>query len=454
VVARWLAEAGAGRIVLGGRSGPSPEAAKEIAEIRELGCDVRVLTGDLAVEGVAERLVAEVRRDDVPLCGVVHAAGVLADRLALDIEEQDLRTAWSAKADGAWQLHRATADRTGGEPDWWLAFSSAAATLGSPGQLAYAAANSWLDELTTWRRAQGLPGTSINWGTWAEVGGAADGGRIDVLRPILPAEGIEALHAVLAGGHPAAGVFALRPGAVTAFPELVNRPYFSELSAATAPSGTARWDGTGSLAEALRERVSALVGRPLDPAVPLLQAGLDSLAAMRIKSVLEHDFGVTVPARLLLRGASLADLEAYIAAGAEVPAPRWAEPAPTVRSGDEQQTGPLRVLQAGGTRSPLYLAHPGGGDSSVYRELAARLGPDQPCFGLDRIDGVDGVAGHAARYAELVDTPARLGGWSFGGVLAFETVRLLAARGRPTGTLVLIDSGDRHAGPDRLRLRP
>ena len=42
--------------------------------------------------------------------------------------------------------------------DWFCSFSSAAALVGSPGQGAYAAANSWLDAFTRWRRAQGLPG--------------------------------------------------------------------------------------------------------------------------------------------------------------------------------------------------------------------------------------------------------------------------------------------------------
>ncbi len=56
--------------------------------------------------------------------------------------------------------------------DWFCSFSSAAALVGSPGQGAYAAANSWLDAFTHWRRAQGLPGTAIAWGAWAEIGRA------------------------------------------------------------------------------------------------------------------------------------------------------------------------------------------------------------------------------------------------------------------------------------------
>ncbi|WP_449066786.1 KR domain-containing protein, partial [Planomonospora algeriensis] len=62
----------------------------------------------------------------------------------------DLHRVWSAKVHGGLALHEAT---RGPGLDWWVAFSSAAALLGSPGQAAYAAANAWLDALCELRRA-------------------------------------------------------------------------------------------------------------------------------------------------------------------------------------------------------------------------------------------------------------------------------------------------------------
>ena len=80
--------------------------------------------------------------------------------------------------------------------DWFCSFSSAAALVGSPGQGAYAAANSWLDAFTHWRRAQGLPATSIAWGAWAEIGRATALQRA-ADDAITPDEGAYAFEALL-----------------------------------------------------------------------------------------------------------------------------------------------------------------------------------------------------------------------------------------------------------------
>ena len=113
----------------------------------------------------------------LPLRGVLHAAAVVEDATLTNITDELIDRDWAPKVYGAWHLHRATADQP---LDWFCSFSSAAALLGSPGQGAYAAANSWLDAFTHWRRAQGLPATAIAWGAWAEIGRAtllAEGGE-------------------------------------------------------------------------------------------------------------------------------------------------------------------------------------------------------------------------------------------------------------------------------------
>jgi thioesterase domain-containing protein len=114
-------------------------------------------------------------------------------------------------------------------------------------------------------------------------------------------------------------------------------------------------------------------------------------------------------------------------------------------------------MQAGQSgRPPLFLVHPAGGDVLCYVDLVRRLGADQPCFGL-RAAGLIGdqppsteVEEMARLYAGLIRTeqpegPYLLGGWSIGGVVAFEIARQLRDQGEEVALLALIDS---HAPDD------
>lgn len=561
VTARLLAERGAGRIVLSGRKGPDADAEKVIARLREDGVDVGVVLGDIAEPGTAERLVRVAQEGGVPLRGVVHGAGVIDDRLIADLGADDLHRVWTAKVEGARRLSEATWDL---DLDWFVMHSSAAALLGSPGQAAYAAANAAIDALTAYRRAHGRPGTTVNWGTWSRVGGAA-GTSVTVIDPISPEEGAEALEALLVHGRPATGVLRFDPvTAVGLFPEIRDMPYFAALTEAADARGTdaaGDWPGVEALrdldpaaarrliAAQVRYRIASVLGFDpdrLDPAVPLTDLGLDSLVAVRIKSGVEHDLGLTVPASVLLQGASVNVFEEWAAGElglSDAPAPSssgavsggvsGATPnaesgyvmprdaaerlavrifedvlgldrvgvtadfftelgggdhhadqvvakvtaelgvevtrgelfeTPTaesvaefIRAADEeaarQTVRPLkpgsassRDGSAAGDRRPFFIAHPAGGTTACYRQLVALLGDDQPVYGLERFEDAPPVEERAARYVRHLleaqpEGAFRLGGWSFGGVLAYETARQLTAAGREVELVALFDAG-------------
>jgi phthiocerol/phenolphthiocerol synthesis type-I polyketide synthase D len=454
MTARWLAERGAGRVVLSGRSGPRPEAETIINELRAAGTEVEIVLGDIAAPGVAERLVAAARRDGLQLRGVVHAAGTLDDRLVTELGPEDLHRVWAPKVDGASRLHEATHEL---DLDWWVVYSSAAALLGSPGQAAYAAANARADALVDWRRAHGLPATTINWGPWAQVGGAA-GLTVAALDPITPEEGVDAQEALLAHDRVATGVLRFNTlRALAAFPEIGERPYFAQLVDKATVEGAERadgddWSGPQALHAAepetarrlvsarVRQRISAVLGFAPDPERPMTEVGLDSLVAVRIKSALEHDFGVTVPAQLLLRGASVTALQVelcrLLGLAAKPSAERVAE-RHVVRLVTDGARHDLK-------RMPFFCAHAAGGDSSVYRQLATLLGGDQAFYGLERFQDAPDVEERAERYITAIRTtqpegPYRLGGWSFGGVLAYEIARQLGSA--EVELVAMIDGG-------------
>ncbi|UMB70947.1 type I polyketide synthase [Mycobacterium paraterrae] len=320
-MARWLVDRGAKRVVLNGRSEPSDEAR---AVVDELGqhAQIAVLLGDIAAPGVAEKLVSLAEETGLTLRGVMHSAVVLDDQIVAGLSQDSLERVWAPKANGALRLHAAT---VGKDLDWWLGFSSTSSLLGAPGQGAYAAASAWLDGLVEWRRASGLPATTINWGQWSDIG-VARTLTFSALDPISPAEGIEALEAILASRPVNIGVARLRlDRAAAAFPEIQQLGYFAKLaSELDIDSEDDDWAGPDALRELdaaelnrvivgrLATRILAIMGYPkgstLDTDQPLTELGMDSLMAVRIRNTVRGDFGVEPPVALLLQGASLTAL--------------------------------------------------------------------------------------------------------------------------------------------------
>ncbi|MCQ4359855.1 type I polyketide synthase [Mycobacterium gordonae] len=323
VVARWLVDGGAGRVVLNGRSEPGDEQRKVLAEL-ESRAEIAVVLGDIATPGVAERLVAAAEDGNRGLRGILHSAAVIDDALLYSMTKDSLDRVWEPKAVGAQRLHEAS---RGCELDWWVGFSSTASLLGAPGQGAYACANAWLDALVATRAAAGLPAAVINWGPWSDVGMARTLAS-SVLDPITPAEGLAAMESLLASDRSHTGVARLRADrALIAFPEIRNHDFFSavvrELEAA---GGGDDWAGPDSLrdldpaevarvmTDLLRSRIAAVMGyadkSAVDPGLPLLDLGMDSLMAVRIRNTARADFGAEPPVALLLQGATLHDLTA------------------------------------------------------------------------------------------------------------------------------------------------
>ncbi|HBL28674.1 MAG TPA: peptide synthase, partial [Acidobacteria bacterium] len=99
--------------------------------------------------------------------------------------------------------------------------------------------------------------------------------------------------------------------------------------------------------------------------------GGHSLLAVRLMARIEHVFGVKLPLSLLFEAPTLGRL-----AGA-------------IQSAPERRSA-LVLLQAGGAGRPLFLAHPVGGGVFAYVDLAKRLAPERPVYGLQAVAEGDG----------------------------------------------------------------
>jgi thioesterase domain-containing protein len=111
----------------------------------------------------------------------------------------------------------------------------------------------------------------------------------------------------------------------------------------------------------------------------------------------------------------------------------------------------LVPIQPQGSRTPFFCVHPVGGGVFCYRHLARRLGDEQPFYGLQARELFEAQEPHpdvetmAADYVAGLRAvqpagPYRLGGWSLGGVVAFEMAQQLQRQGESVDLLALIDS--------------
>ena len=148
---------------------------------------------DIRDEGAMELLLNEVRRSYGPIRGIVHGAGVLADRLIVDKTPEQFEQVYSTKVAGLRTLLNATHND---ELRFIALFSSSTGRFGRVGQVDYAVANEVLNKIaqTEARRRSGCRAVSINWGPW-------DGGMVTpALKKLFAQEGV--------------GVIGLKPGGV------------------------------------------------------------------------------------------------------------------------------------------------------------------------------------------------------------------------------------------------
>ena len=156
----------------------------------------------------------------------------------------------------------------------------------------------------------------------------------------------------------------------------------------------------------------------------------NSLLAVDLITQIENVFGKPIPPAILVRSPTIAQLASILREG-KWPAP-WSSLVP---------------VQTGGSKLPFFWIH---GDHSTAL-LPHYLGPDQPLYGLEhqsqdgkpaRYTQVETIAAHYLEEIRVVQPrgPYFLGGYSFGGIVAFEAAQQLTKRGEEVAFLFLLDS--------------
>ena len=177
-----------------------------------------------------------------------------------------------------------------------------------------------------------------------------------------------------------------------------------------------------------------LLGRkPIGIQDNFFDLGGHSLLAARLMHRIKQVHGQSLPLAILLQASTVEKL------------------ASVIRGDFSEHWDSLVTIQPEGTKPPFFCVHGVGGNVVGFHELARRMKPDFPFYGLQS-QGLDGksdllttIESMATHYVKEIRTvqpngPYHLGGFSMGGLVAYEMAHQLVAAGEEVGLVVLFDT--------------
>ncbi|RDA85038.1 hypothetical protein CP532_4577 [Ophiocordyceps camponoti-leonardi (nom. inval.)] len=168
-VTRWLVERGARSFCFLSRSAGTSEGDRAFfRELEEQGCRVTAVVGSVANMADVQRAVEAA---PTPIAGVLQLSMVLRDNSISQLSYNDWKVVQQPKVQGTWNLHEALVDTT---LDFFILASSLSGTVGQPGQVNYASANTFLDSFVQYRHGLGMPCSVVDLGAVEGIGYLSD----------------------------------------------------------------------------------------------------------------------------------------------------------------------------------------------------------------------------------------------------------------------------------------
>ncbi len=459
-VADWLSRGGAGRIILVGRSTPSVQALESIRRIELQGTIISVLSADVTSPSDVDSVMTKANTVTHPLKGIFHAAGGLDDCVIAQMDRTRFRKVLLPKVLGSWNLHNTSLPL---DLDCFVLFSSILGLMGSAGQANYAAANTYLDALVSYRRALGLSACALQWGPWADTGLAThSGSRGEQIwrrrgTQYLPAElALKQMHTILSREFDLTAItitdwsvflkqFPKKP---TIFQELaplqrdiqgeVVAQAFGEQIAAADPD-TAR----ALLIERITAESATVLGinpNELSPEQSLNTKGFDSLMAVELFNRLSQVLPWKLPMARVLTGPSVVELVTLLLPMARgdndnLPTPDKQTKLPQTEVDNESCL--VFSLRRPKAAIKLFCFSYAGGGPGIYKdwqehlpdhiEVASILMPGRSTrideVPLTRISKM--ISGLLPQLISEIDRPFAFFGHCMGAIVMYETARRL-----------------------------
>ena len=305
-LAQYLAGRGVTKLLLSSRHGETCDLPQELLNLRAQGISIEVLALDIMDEKATKTLIKKQARH---LTAIYHLAGIEHSGSWMETTPAEMNEVFFPKIGGAALLDKLTQSI---KLKYFVLFSSTSSFFGNYHQLAYVAANSYLDALALRRRQQGRPCLCINWGPWAEVGMASKMKLKLDRNQLLPLNlGFTAMERLMS--LDISGLAVTQPDAVLSRLEFMSEPRPKWLGcilrqAADIKSFAKRSrlasDLLGLTPELRQARLITLVGQVIQEVLGLTQIpaldkgffnlGLDSLMSVAVGNRLYERLGVTL----------------------------------------------------------------------------------------------------------------------------------------------------------------
>ena len=448
---------------------------KTLQQLEQQGAEILVLQGDIADYDAVNQMIESVHRKFGHINGVIHAAGMADENLIQFHTRKSLASVMAPKVIGTCILYNLLESH---DLDFFINCSSLNSIMASPGQVAYCAANNFLDSFAKTKGNDRSPIVSINWDRWKEVGMAVDatsslenkikqfGNHVKQLLEnqepgITSAEGQEVFNRILEQRL---------PQVITSITNLNQRIVKFKKVSITILNVLSGNQSTGKIAKrsrpnldtgfvAPRNHFEQDVGAIFEDILGISGVGIhdnffklggDSLLAVMTVAQINKSFGSH------LTPSALAEWMTVEKIVAEIEREKNLET-------DSRKKLPFCIVELNKgdeAINPLFLFHPVGGTVYFYRDLVEQLNENQPVYGLQS-QQLDGKSPPLKTVEEMVERfivsikeiqpvgPYSIGGSSFGGTLAFEAAHQLTNAGEKINLLILIDT----PGPGSMPLR-
>nr|WP_020406515.1 type I polyketide synthase [Hahella ganghwensis] len=401
--ARWVVQNGARHIVLVGRT-PLPDREQwssikesqehydkiqKVLELERNGARVDVVSMDIRHEDNLSQLF-----NQYVIRGVIHAAGVNWFSKVMDTNRDEFLRTLKIKTSSTWALHRLSLCC---DLDCFILFSSVSALWGSVELSHYTAANHFMDMLSQYRKAYGLPATCINWGPWADVGMSAKPNEVDVLqqlgfRLMSPREAVKAMSLEVMDGAALSLVTDMDWERFQTFTNFSLQPSLFAKVVTDAPSMVrASEQGLARIMRSSPEKARSLIEEVVRMELRMVMLidsindvdseqrfnflGMDSLMAITFAAKLEEYFGCKLPNTLAYNYPHIKAVSDYLHCRVYLgkdPAKQESE------TGESAPNKWLRIIKRSVTEPTvtIYCFPYAGAGASVYARWGEEFGDD------------------------------------------------------------------------------